>query len=357
MGRAGKLVNLCKGGLRGGSTSAQNAFSCTAEIEMRSWNTESYSTHEQFAYWREVCCEAFVSLDPVCKRNTTAFRGHVDLMVLGGTARTRVKSETQFINRRDHEIRRNPVNFYFANFQRRGTCIVRQDGREAYVKAGDFSLVDTTRPYFLDFRDDWDVLSFRIPRATLHARLDDAMGSTARCVSGAAVLGSVATEFATSLAYVDERLDAAALLTLESSLHDLIAVALKATPEVLERSRATARQMMRQAIKRYIDAHLADPSLSPDGIAARFGISRRGLYLLFEEDEDGGLSGLSCRVREQRLLHAAEDLRAPSDCSVIDVAMRWGFNDMSHFSRLFKRRFGASPRAWRRQTVAPLADL
>ncbi|MCJ9728672.1 AraC family transcriptional regulator [Bradyrhizobium sp. PRIMUS42] len=30
-----------------------------------------------------------------------------------------------------------------------------------------------------------------------------------------------------------------------------------------------------------------------------------------------------------------------------DVALRWGFNDLSHFSRSFRRRFGMSPREYR----------
>jgi len=311
---------------------------------VQSWNTESHAPKEQFAFWREVCCEAFVALDPVTEHRTSGFRGRVDLMDLGATTRTRVKSERQSINRRDHEIRRNPVSFYFANFQRRGTCIVRQDGRETRVGAGEFSIVDTTRPYFLDFRDDWDVLSFRIPRAALIARLDDATTSTARCVSGTSSLGSIATEFAVSLAHAGELLPAPAALSLESALHDLIAVALRATPEVRERSRGAARQMMRRAIERHIDTNLADPALGPDSIASRFGVSRRSLYLLFEDDDSSGLSG---RVREQRLARAADDLMANRDCSVLEVAMRWGFGDLSHFSRLFKRRFGASPRAWR----------
>jgi len=314
------------------------------EVDMRSWNTESHVLAQQFAFWREVCCEAFVALDPVTEHRATGFRGRVDLMELGSSTRTRVKSERQLISRRDHEIRRNPVSFYFANFQRRGTCIVRQDGRETRVCAGEFSIVDTTRPYFLDFRDDWDVLSFRIPRAALIARLDDATTSTARCVSGTSTLGLIATEFAVSLAHAGEPLAAPAALSLEGALHDLIAVALRATPEVCERSRGAARQMMRRAIERHIDTNLADPALGPDSIASRFGLSRRSLYLLFEDSDSSGLSG---RVREQRLARAADDLQAERSCSVLEVAMRWGFGDLSHFSRLFKRRFGASPGAWR----------
>ena len=31
---------------------------------MKVWNTEELPDHEQFVYWREVLCEAFVTLRP-----------------------------------------------------------------------------------------------------------------------------------------------------------------------------------------------------------------------------------------------------------------------------------------------------
>jgi AraC-like DNA-binding protein len=34
-----------------------------------------------------------------------------------------------------------------------------------------------------------------------------------------------------------------------------------------------------------------------------------------------------------------------------ETAYRWGFNDLAHFSRAFRERFGCSPRQWRRQAT------
>ncbi|MFX6334905.1 helix-turn-helix domain-containing protein [Acinetobacter baumannii] len=31
--------------------------------------------------------------------------------------------------------------------------------------------------------------------------------------------------------------------------------------------------------------------------------------------------------------------------------MSWGFNDLSHFGRVFRAQFGLSPREWRRTAV------
>jgi len=33
--------------------------------------------------------------------------------------------------------------------------------------------------------------------------------------------------------------------------------------------------------------------------------------------------------------------------SVSEVAYRWGFNDLSHFNRAFRSRYGLPPRQWR----------
>lgn len=107
-----------------------------------------------------------------------------------------------------------------------------------------------------------------------------------------------------------------------------------------ERDRLPVRDASRRAVETYIRDHLAEPSLGPDMLALRFKVSRCTLYGLFEEAplSVGGL------IRELRLQCSARDLRNPCHPGVLAVALRWGSSDASHFSRLFKRRFGAWPR-------------
>ena len=52
-------------------------------------------------------------------------------------------------------------------------------------------------------------------------------------------------------------------------------------------------------------------------------------------------------VRRLRLEWAAEQLRQ-DDANLADVAIRAGFYDQSHFSRMFRRLFGVAPATWRR---------
>ncbi|WP_308122030.1 helix-turn-helix domain-containing protein [Streptomyces sp. TRM70350] len=49
-------------------------------------------------------------------------------------------------------------------------------------------------------------------------------------------------------------------------------------------------------------------------------------------------------IRERRLRACYRDpARAHRGTTVTDVAFRWGFNDMAHFSRVFKQAYGVTP--------------
>jgi len=92
---------------------------------MRTWTTDTRPKEQMLSYWREVLCEAFVSLDPALKSDARSFRGRVESRPLYNTSLARVASQAQTNSRRWEEMRRNPVEYYFANFQLKGSCLVR----------------------------------------------------------------------------------------------------------------------------------------------------------------------------------------------------------------------------------------
>lgn len=79
-----------------------------------------------------------------------------------------------------------------------------------------------------------------------------------------------------------------------------------------------------------------------DRAAARAGLSRRRFSALFREQ--AGEAFLEYLVR-LRLGHAARLLRA-GEHSVTGVIFSCGFNDVSHFYRLFRAAYGAPPGEW-----------
>ena len=52
-----------------------------------------------------------------------------------------------------------------------------------------------------------------------------------------------------------------------------------------------------------------------------------------------------------------EDLRRCNGGSVTDIAFRWGFCDAAHFSRVFKREFGATPSEIRQGALGARAQF
>jgi AraC-like DNA-binding protein len=100
-----------------------------------------------------------------------------------------------------------------------------------------------------------------------------------------------------------------------------------------------------QAALAFIDGRFSDPNLTPARAAASLGISVRYLERLLEA------SGKSFgrRLLERRLEAARRLLSDPSAKAlrITDIALQTGFSDLSHFSRRFRERFGASPAALR----------
>lgn len=94
-------------------------------------------------------------------------------------------------------------------------------------------------------------------------------------------------------------------------------------------------------IKNYIRFRFHDPGFSIDEVCKKFKLHPRYIQRLFSRD---GIT-FSKFLHELRLsaIHASlSDIRQ-SYRSISEIALSSGFNDISHFNRAFKKRFGYSP--------------
>ncbi len=93
-------------------------------------------------------------------------------------------------------------------------------------------------------------------------------------------------------------------------------------------------------LRDFVSANLHRPDLDMGMLTSAFGVSRATIYRHF--DEDGGIVR---HIRNRRLdrcfLELAKTKRERG--RVAAVARRWHFTDATHFSRLFRERFGMSP--------------
>ena len=78
-------------------------------------------------------------------------------------------------------------------------------------------------------------------------------------------------------------------------------------------------------------------------IAQRHGCSVRALHALFAEFN----TTVAGSIRHLRLEKCRSALQEQHGERIGQLALRWGFNDAAHFSKLFKSTYGLSPRSFR----------
>ncbi|MER8401431.1 GlxA family transcriptional regulator [Mesorhizobium sp. M1348] len=88
-------------------------------------------------------------------------------------------------------------------------------------------------------------------------------------------------------------------------------------------------------------------TLSVSTLAATLGISRRQLERLFFKEVNSSPAVAYRRMRLER----AKQLLMKSDTPLIEVAIGAGFENASHFAKVFKRACGQSPSVWRRSEL------
>lgn len=329
---------------------------------MRYWTTADRPTGEQFSYWREVICEAFT---PLAAQRADARRGRapddpgiaswVRSSPLSGTNCAEVTSKSQLILHGPAEVRRTRSDHVFVNLQLRGHCVGSQGDRTCVVKPGGFALFDTTSEYRLDFVGDgpdqeWQVLSFRVPRDQVLPLLADGRGFTA-VAHDATVAGSanLVASTMTSLWRNVGDLDPRARDTADIAFSSVLAAAAGANDTWRDTSRESVDAALRAAIVRYLAANVAHLRLTADHVAGRFGISVRKLHRLFEGDR----RSFGKTVAALRVEGCARELSSQTERrSLAELAGRWGFADQSHLSRAFRAHYGCSPTDFRESVAA-----
>lgn len=198
-------------------------------------------------------------------------------------------------------------------------------------------------------------LFVRLPAAVLTARLGGIVvhnGLVLRADQGS---GAVCAQLLAALAAQATLLSAEQRQALGDSALDALIVWLRG--EHTARAQLSARHSEHlAAIYDYIECYLDDDQLCPRTIANRFGISVRYLHRLFAPTGTSVARWIAIRrletIRGELLQCGA------SRGTIRDVATRWGFHDMAHFSRVFRQHFGEPPWAYvRRRVGAPYLEV
>ncbi|MEQ8266567.1 MAG: helix-turn-helix domain-containing protein [Parvibaculum sp.] len=310
------------------------------ELAAKVLTTESVPRSHRLSYWRDLVCDTFVEL--ACESAAPHdFSGSIQSLEFDGTKYSHVKSSWHRVVRDKRRISNSNFTHFLLSLQLRGRGRLIQDGRLVDLEPGDFALYDVTRPYELQFEEDFEQLVVQLPRNQILSRLFDADGLVAVGVSGQSGLGRLASTLIVQTASQLDCLDAPGLAQAQSSALDLVAHALANGRNVSVERQSESRQLILRRILNYIEENLSNPGLSCERVAVENGVSERYLRKLFQAKGHGVSEWLWLR----RLERARQDIADPllRHRSITSIAYDWGFKDTGHFSRAFKARFGTTP--------------
>jgi AraC family transcriptional activator of tynA and feaB len=313
------------------------------------YSTRDVATHRKVEFWDEHASDVITRLhvEPV---REVAFDASLKAAQFGGIGFVEAISTPTRVVHSHTSVASHAAAAYLVHIQCRGTCINRQANTEVVLGAGDFVLCDNTLPCELVLGGENHMLVLRIPQALLKRRIPTPELYINRHMRGDRGSSFLAANFVTLFwQECQEALTQPSADRLAESVCDLLATAfMESGCASLDGS--TVQTLWKLRIRRFIDMHLSDPELTPTAIASYFKISPRYVHKLYAS-EDEAVSRYILRRRLEACHRSLTDVNQSAK-TVSTVAFDWGFNNTTHFARVFRERYGVSPSDLRRQSVA-----
>jgi AraC family transcriptional activator of tynA and feaB len=304
------------------------------------WSTDAVDARDGFCFWREAISRATLSV--ATESPTQRFRASI-------TGRTFGALRFAFYQSTSHEIVRGPEHVagapeddsYVVSLQLKGRSRIVQDDDAFDVEPNDIAVIDGQRPFRIGFLEPVGRAIAVVPHDMIDTRAPWLRRPSHRKITPKMPFAGLARQHLLQLATGRDDLAQAEATLLTANLCNLFALATERNVAV----NARAPELQYAAILACVRQTLGNPELSPEMVATRFGISVRTLHSRFEQFDQT----FSRWVLEGRLNGIAEALRDPNQLafSISEIAYRWGFNNLSHFTRSFRARFGMTPGQWR----------
>ena len=308
------------------------------------FSTDHIASRDRVRLWCDYFAKQAHSITPGDIPDSSAFRAEASGSIAGEFALLDIKSGLERVRRTAADVAKDKTEAFFVR-RFRVPVIWRTATRSTPVdlihEPGDFCVSSAEWQFDAESKGPVSLDMLIIPRAALSPNIT---GGRLECpfrLPGTSPLGSLLG------AALDAAKVQAPLLPNElgeavlRNLCGLVALACGASDASTDRGRDSLHSARLAAVKRYVDQHLADPTLAPASAAAALGISARQLHRLFEPNN----ISFARYVSRERLLRCRDAIAGATGTgrSVVDIAFGWGFNSMATFYRAFVSEFGSPP--------------
>jgi len=313
---------------------AKSCFATTAGIP----------TREKFEYWHDVVCRNLVDLE-YGLIGKTPFEATFSGIRLEYLNLSRIDASAHTASRSSSGITRNESESLVFNFVLSGWLMSEQDGRATRLSAGEGAFCDARWPYRLHSDQPFTIACLQVPRHVVGNRIGDVQRLAAMNLCQRSELGPLVFAYLSRLIERAPMLNGATGTKVCQNFTDLLVSMLGEMAEANPLPLSEYRNLTLMRVKDVVERNLGNHRLGPDFVAAELKLSPRYINNLLDAED----TSLSRYIWQRRLERSAEQLRDQSlrGRTISVIALNNGFNDLSHFSKAFRERFGLSPRDYR----------
>lgn len=301
--------------------------------------TESVPLHDRPDYWRQIRQNLFKDNCQVKPDPDAPFQASVSLMKVGPL----ILSDCQGSPFRMIRQGCSEAGSLALLVQQEGACVIHHRNHQTLLSPGSFCIFPANNQVEFEMPGTYRQLSLRFQASLLSERFtgwEQSAFSSIPCDSGA---GGIFLGLVRAMQQHGESTNSKCCIEASQAMLDLLATTLREL--TVEESPVQATRMTsyhKARIRSFVLENLANPELNISRIADTVGLSQRYLHHLFTDES----MHLMQWIWNERLERCLKELASHEGSArpVSAVAYAWGFNDASHFSRSFRKRYGVSPR-------------
>ena len=288
--------------------------------------------------WQQRVREVYFNLDVAFRSSTGSGRlldqslGPINVSCLNSSA-----MQYQRTKPAQHE------SYFLITLPLQNRLRMQQGQKDVYCERGQVLLQHANEPYVLEYGHENTLWVMKVPSKLLKQHINHPENHTASVFDGNTGIGKLLSQNMVLLGQelLNGHLNPQQATYYNDFLLQLFAQVVKQDERVLHSDDTSVRQAQLLKIQNFIACNLSHSELNPQYVATACGISVRYLHSLFQ-----GLDNTFTRyVQQQRLQAAYQCLQAQPERSVSDIVYSCGFNDQSHFTRLFKLTYQTTPLA------------
>jgi AraC-like DNA-binding protein len=306
------------------------------------FSSKEYPSAKRFEAWRAGVCDHYVQVDMI-DTGPSDYVGYIKEASFGPVTLTETESPPQHIVRRRSHLSRVSEDCVYVGFAVKGGQAVQQRNQHILYTVGKAGLFSTSEPY--ELRNTLPARSIYVEfrREEFAKRFCGGAPPLTSLIQTKFGIGRVAATLCGSMVMEAENLQVDARNQLGNDILNILALAFEATEHDVTESvgDADVRGARLRQVMSYIEKNLGNPLLNPDRIAKANQMSVRTLQYLFKS-ADTTVSDYIWTSRLERCRKELE-LAVGLQRTVTEIAMDAGFNSLSHFSSVFRKRYGISP--------------